>query len=79
MASGRRASAKAPIPAPPEFAIALEKSKPAHGTFQKLPPSCRREYLDWINSAKRPDTRERRINEAVAMLAAGKRFNEQYR
>lgn len=79
MASGRRASAKAPIPVPPEFTAALRESKAAEEMFGKLPSSCRREYLEWITSAKRPETRERRINDALGMLAAGKRFNEQYR
>lgn len=79
MASGRRSSAKAPIPVPQGLADALQKSKTAGETFDRLSPGCRREYLEWITSAKRPETRERRITEAVVRLAAGKRFNEQYR
>ena len=79
MKSRVRTSAKAPIAMPAEFEAALAKSKVAHATFTAFPPSCRREYLEWITTAKRPETRERRIAEAVGMLAAGKRFNDQYR
>ena len=79
VASRPRASAKMPIPMPPEFEAALAKSKVAHATFEALPPSCRREYLEWITTAKRPETREKRIAGAVDMLAEGKRFNDQYR
>ena len=78
MASRRRSSAKVPIPVPPEFEAALAKSKAAHTAFEALPPSCRREYIEWIATAKRPETRERRIAEAVSMIAAGRRFNDQY-
>ncbi len=74
-----RVSAKAPIPTPPAFTDALTRSKHAAAAFEGLPPSCRREYLEWIASAKRPQTQERRIGQSVTMLETGKRFNEQYR
>ena len=74
-----RTSAKAPIAMPPAFAAALERSKPAKVNFEALPPSCRREYLEWITTAKRPETRDRRMAEAIRMLEEGKRFNDQYR
>lgn len=79
MKARTRVSAKAPILVPQEFTDALGKSGQARATFESLPPSCRREYLEWMTSAKRPETREKRITQAVTMLEAGKRFNEQYR
>ena len=79
MKSRARTSSKAPIAVPPEFEAALAKSKAAGATFAALPPGCRREYLEWITSAKRPETRDRRMAGAIGMLAAGKRFNDQYR
>lgn len=79
MTSRVRASAKSPIATPPELQAALGKSKAAYATFAALAPSCRREYLEWITTAKRSGTRERRITEAVRMLAEGRRFNDQYR
>lgn len=73
-----RTSAKAPIPMPPEFAALLARSKSATATFEAFPPSCKRECLEWITTAKRPETRERRMTEAVTRLAAGRRFNDEY-
>ena len=78
IASRPRTSAKPPIPVPPEFAALLAKSKAAAATFEAFPPSCKREYLEWITMAKRPETRDRRMAEAVARLAAGRRFNDEY-
>jgi hypothetical protein len=78
VAKRRRTSAKAPIPMPEEFAALLTKSSAAKATFEALPPSARREYLEWITIAKRSETRERRMNETVQRLASGRRFNEEY-
>ena len=40
--------------------------------FQKLAPSHRRRYVGWIDMAKRDETKQRRLLEAIALLAAGK-------
>ena len=42
--------------------------------FEQLAPSHRREYLGWIDSAKREATKEKRLREAVTLLAAGKKL-----
>jgi uncharacterized protein YdeI (YjbR/CyaY-like superfamily) len=34
----------------------------------------RRDFVVWIHTAKRPETRERRIRESLALLAAGKKL-----
>ena len=70
-----------PKPAPemhPDFASALAKADKAKSTFDKFPPSCRREYLEWISEAKREETRNKRIATAVEWLAEGKRRNWKY-
>ena len=70
-----------PKPAPqmhPDFASALAKTSKAKSTFDKFPPSCRREYLEWISEAKRDETRNKRIATAVEWLAEGKRRNWKY-
>lgn len=60
---------------PPSFVAAALSSNPAAATFfAALAPSCRRNYLHWITSAKRDSTRKRRLDEAIAMLAAGKKL-----
>lgn len=67
-------SGDAPRPAtiPPYLEKALKAHPPAWKAFESLPPSHRREYLGWIDSAKREETRERRLREAIDRLAAGR-------
>ena len=70
-----------PKPVPemhPEFAAALGKSPKAKDTFDAFPPSCRREYLEWVGEAKRDETRAKRIATSVEWLAEGKRRNWKY-
>jgi len=55
----------------PEFKDALNKNPKAKQVFEKLPASHRKQYLGWIEMAKRPETRQRRIGEALRMLAKG--------
>jgi uncharacterized protein YdeI (YjbR/CyaY-like superfamily) len=56
---------------PPEFAEALAGNKKARAHFEKLAPTYRRHYLGWIAAAKRPETKERRIRESIALLEKG--------
>ena len=69
---------KSAIEVPADFASALAVQPPAKTFFDGLAPSHRHEYLEWITGAKREETRARRIGEAVAMLAEGKRRNWKY-
>lgn len=57
-----------------EFENALESNETARIYFEKLAPSHKKRYLAWITSAKRDDTRIRRIEEAVRMLSSGQKF-----
>ena len=79
--AARRKVVKAPKPAPeapPEFSSALKKNEKAAAAFAAFSPSCKREYVDWIAEAKRPDTREKRIKTAVEWIAEGKQRNWKY-
>jgi hypothetical protein len=67
------------LPMPKEFAAALKHERKAQAFFATLPPSCRREYIEWISTAKKAETRARRLAEALTMLSAGRRHNDQYR
>jgi uncharacterized protein YdeI (YjbR/CyaY-like superfamily) len=51
-----------------EFEKALKSNEIARINFEKLSPSYKGHYLGWIASAKRPETRERRIREAISLL-----------
>lgn len=53
---------------PDDFAAALAARPGARAAFEALPPSHRREHVRAIDEAKRPETRLRRIEAAVAKL-----------
>ena len=65
-----------PFPKPGYFAAALKQKKHrvAAENFQKLAPSCQREYLVWLTFAKLPETRARRLEETLAALAKGRKW-----
>ena len=65
---------RASIAVPAELKAALAKNKKARDYFECPAPSHRRMYLLWITSAKKDETRARRIKEAVQMLAGGKKL-----
>ena len=75
----RRKPKTGEIPVPNDVASALAKNKKSLATFEKLTPSQRREYIEWITGAKRAETRARRVKTAIEWLAAGKLFNWKYR
>jgi uncharacterized protein YdeI (YjbR/CyaY-like superfamily) len=73
-----KAPPKAELETPPELEAALFENPAARATFESFPPSCRREYVEWVVEAKRPETREKRIAQAVEWMAQGKRRNWKY-
>ena len=58
----------------PEFAKALNDIKKAKETFDKLAPTYQKQYIGWIEVAKRPETRQKRIEESIRLLAEGKKL-----
>jgi uncharacterized protein YdeI (YjbR/CyaY-like superfamily) len=69
---------KKPISMPSDFKAALSKNKKALTTFEGFPPSQRRDYLEWVTTAKGEDTRARRLATAVEWMAEGKPRNWKY-
>jgi len=63
---------------PLELTAALKKNKMAAKVFAEFSLSCRREYADWIAEAKRPETKQKRVKQAVEWLAQGKQRNWKY-
>jgi uncharacterized protein YdeI (YjbR/CyaY-like superfamily) len=63
---------RAHITLPAEIERGLRANREAWACFKRLAPSYRRNYVLWITAAKRPETRERRLQEAVVRLAQGK-------
>ena len=54
---------------PDDLQRALSKTKTALKHFNAFPPSSRRMILEWIASAKRPETRRKRIAETLKLAA----------
>jgi uncharacterized protein YdeI (YjbR/CyaY-like superfamily) len=52
----------------------LMTSPQAWENFSKLPPSHRRNYIRWVSDAKREETRQKRIREAIGRLEKNERL-----
>ena len=57
----------------PDIAAALTAAPDARRHFESLATFYRNGFVDWIESAKRPETRAKRIADTVAALRAGRR------
>jgi uncharacterized protein YdeI (YjbR/CyaY-like superfamily) len=60
---------------PPDLEQALRGHEPAWRAFATWPASRKKQYLYWVTSAKRPETRQKRID-AVAGMASGSPVEE---
>ncbi|WP_086608451.1 YdeI/OmpD-associated family protein [Erythrobacter donghaensis] len=69
---------KPELPVPPALAAALDARPAARSAFDAFSPSHRREYVEWITQAKREETRDKRIAQAVEWLAEGRKRNWKY-
>ncbi len=58
---------------PPYIKKQLKANPRAWAQFEKLPASLRRNCLAWIVSAKKDETKQKRLREIVKRLAAGER------
>lgn len=56
---------------PADLQRALNKNKTARVSFEVLSYSRKKEYVEWIESAKKQETRARRIEQVPTMLADG--------
>lgn len=73
--TGNSYGPKPVVPTLPGYiAEAFATHAKAWAFFQGLPPRERRNFVVWIHTAKRLETRERRIRESIALLAAGKKL-----
>ena len=59
---------------PTYIAEAFKTNTKAWQYFQNLPRSARRNFVVWIHTAKREETRDRRIRESIELLSAGKKL-----
>ena len=61
------------ITPPADLARALKANKDAKALWDKLSYTHQREHVKAIEDAKRPETRQRRIEKSIASLATGKK------
>jgi hypothetical protein len=57
-----------------DFLAALKKSPRAWKTFESFAFTHKKEYVRWIEEAKKDDTRKKRIERAILMLEQGKKY-----
>ena len=64
------------LPMPSKLPVYVQAALRSNATalrhFEALSPAQRRRYLAWIESAKREETKHRRLKEAIRLLARGK-------
>lgn len=65
-------SAPRDVELPEALAVALERDAVAKTAFDGLAFTHRKEFAQWVSEAKRPDTRDRRVAQALQMLREGK-------
>lgn len=59
---------------PAYIARALKEDSRAWEFFRQLAPTYRRDFVVWIHTAKRAETRQNRIRESIRLLAAGRKL-----
>lgn len=72
----KRIDRKAPLVVrmPEDFRKALQSDRKAFEFYRGLAPSYRRQFLLWITIARKAETRQRRIAEAIKYLATGRKL-----
>jgi uncharacterized protein YdeI (YjbR/CyaY-like superfamily) len=74
-----RSTERKPPPEVPEFLReALSRHPKAGANFNAFPPGQQREYVEWLTEAKRVETRDKRLAQALEWLAEGRRRNWKY-
>jgi uncharacterized protein YdeI (YjbR/CyaY-like superfamily) len=59
---------------PDDFTQALMKNKSAQDYFEQLAPTYQKQFIGWITAAKRPQTKEKRIEESIRLLNKGQKL-----
>jgi hypothetical protein len=59
------------VEVPEALAAALAADPDASATFERLAFTHRKEYARWVAEAKRDETRQRRVEQAVEMIRSG--------
>jgi uncharacterized protein YdeI (YjbR/CyaY-like superfamily) len=63
---------------PQDLRAAIDAAPAAKAVWDAFPPSCQREYVEWVTEAKRDETRAKRLSQTIEWLGEGKRRNWKY-
>ncbi len=74
----RQRTPRAELSVPQDLQAAIDGSATARATWDAFPPSCKREYVEWVTEAKRDETRAKRLAQTIAQLNEGKRRHWKY-
>ncbi len=77
--AARKLAPRPPVEVPADLAAAMKKNAKARATFDAFPPSARREYVEWLTEAKREETRQKRLAQAIEWMAEGKERHWKYK
>ena len=68
-----------PLNIPAELQMALDKDNNLKNRFDSLSISCRREYAEYIDEAKRAETRIKRVQKSIPMINEKRGLNDNYK
>ena len=74
----RNKASKGDFSIPEDLEAALRSNGAASAGFAAFPPGAQREYVEWVTEAKRPETRAKRVKQAVEWISEGKKRNWKY-
>jgi uncharacterized protein YdeI (YjbR/CyaY-like superfamily) len=69
-----KAKASKELSIPPEIEAALKSNEKAWANFKNLAPGYRKQYIGWLVTAKKPETKERRLKKALEFLKENKKL-----
>jgi len=59
---------------PSDLSEALERNRKAKDFFEKLAPTYQKHFIGWIVTARRDETKAKRLKESMALLARGEKL-----
>jgi hypothetical protein len=71
--------AEPPMPALLASTLTLRKNAKALATYERLTTMGRREYVEWITSARQPEVLQLRVQKSLEKLLDGEGLNDRYR
>lgn len=74
----RKSAPRRPVRTPADLTAAFKQNETAAAAWKNFSYSHRKEYIEWITEAKRPETRAKRLATTLEWLAAGKARNWRY-